>query len=150
MGGNTTGGYYAPNYSRMLVFALGGKATLPPAAPFTPLPLNPPPSTASADVVKTGSVTYGKYCAACHGDQGQTRGANFPDLTRTPLLSSQEGFDQVVLKGILSERGMASFAQALKAADTAAVRAFIISRAHEIRNAPPPQLPGPAVSQPHQ
>ena len=150
VGGNTRGGYYAPNYSRMLVFALGGKATLPPATPFTPLPLNPPASTASADVIKAGSVTYGKYCAACHGDQGQTRGANFPDLTRTPLLNSQEGFDQVVLRGILSERGMASFAQALKPADTAAVRAFIVSRANEIKNAPPPQLPGPAVSQPHQ
>ena len=32
---------------------------------------------------------------------------------------------------------MASFAQALQPADTQALRAFIVARAHEIKNAPP-------------
>jgi mono/diheme cytochrome c family protein len=120
--------------------------------PYTPPPLDPPPSTASADVIKTGGDLYARNCAACHGDRGATRGANFPDLTRTPLLNSQEGFDAVVLKGILSSRGMASFAPGLHPDDTKALRAYIIDRAHEAKKAlaaaPPP--PGPAVSQPHQ
>jgi len=152
VGGNTQGGYYAPNYSRMLVFSVGGTAQLPPTKEYTPLPLDPPPSTASATQIKQGGETYSKYCAACHGDQGQTRGANFPDLTRTPLLHSQEGFDQVVLKGILSEKGMASFAQALKPEDTSALRAFIIARANELKKAPKPLQAGgrPPPSQPHQ
>jgi mono/diheme cytochrome c family protein len=101
--------------------------------------------------VKAGGATYAKYCAACHGDQGATRGSNFPDLTRTPLLQSQEGFDMVVLKGIKSSRGMASFAPALKPDDTKALRAYIIERANEVKKqmaAAPPG--GPAVSQPHQ
>jgi len=152
VGGNTLGGYYAPNYSRMLVFGLNGKVQLPPVQPFTPRPLDPPPATAAANVVEAGSAKYTQYCAPCHGEKGQTRGANFPDLTRTPLLHTQEGFDQVVLKGVLSEKGMASFAAALKPEDTQAVRAFIISRANELKNEPPPGPPGgpPPPRQPHE
>jgi quinohemoprotein ethanol dehydrogenase len=151
VGGNTLGGYYAPNYSRMLVFGFGGSAKLPATVPYTPLPLDPPAATASAAEVKTGGELYARNCAACHGDRGATRGANFPDLTRTPLLHSQEGFDAVVLKGILASRGMASFAPGLKPDDTKALRAYIIDRANDAKKAlaaaPPP---GPAVTQPHQ
>ena len=152
VGGNTMGGYYAPNYSRMLVYSLTGHAQLPPEVPFVPRPLDPPPSTATAQVIEAGGAKYNEYCAACHGDRGQTRGANFPDLTRTPLLYTQEGFDTIVLKGVLSEKGMASFSPALKSEDTAAIRAFIIQRANEAKaQAPPVRAPGaPAVSQPHQ
>ncbi len=141
VGGQQMGGYYAPNYSRLLVFGLNGKAQLPPAQEFTPRPLDPPPATAAPEVVQTGRERYARYCAACHGENGQTRGANFPDLTRTPLLHSQEGFDQVVLKGVLAEKGMASFAAVLKSEDTQAIRAFIVARANEIKNAPPPGAP---------
>jgi alcohol dehydrogenase (cytochrome c)/quinohemoprotein ethanol dehydrogenase len=135
----------------MLVFALGGKAQLPPAETYTPLPLAPPPATAAAEVVAAGRERYSRFCAACHGENGQTRGGNFPDLTRTPLLYTQEGFDQVVLQGVLAERGMVSFASALKPEDTQAIRAFITARANELKNAPPPPLPDdPQPPQPHE
>ena len=154
VGGAVQGGYYAPNYSRMLVFALNAKVRLPAVKPYTPPPLDPPPTTASAQVIKTGGEKYGALCAACHGERGQqTRGGNFPDLTRTALLRSQAGFEQVVLKGILAERGMASFAAALKPEDTAAIREFLVARANELKSAPagtPATACGPAVSQPHQ
>ncbi len=78
VGGNVPGGYYAPNYSRMLVFAIGGTATLPPVKEYVPRPLDPPKDKQADDLVKTGSERYSKYCAACHGENGQTRGANFP------------------------------------------------------------------------
>jgi quinohemoprotein ethanol dehydrogenase len=137
--------YYAPNYSRMLVFTLGGRAKLPAPQPYTPRALLPPPATASAEAVQAGEQLYARNCAACHGDRGQTRGANFPDLTRTPLLWSQEGFDQIVLKGALRDKGMASFADALKPEDTAAIRAFVIAQANALKNAPPPGPPPAAV-----
>jgi quinohemoprotein ethanol dehydrogenase len=143
VGGNTLGGYYAPNYSRLLVYALNGSVQLPPTKEFTPRPLDPPPPTASAQVVEAGREKYAQYCAACHGENGQTRGANFPDLTRTPLLHTQEGFDQVVLKGILSPKGMASFASVLQPADTQSLRSYIVARANEIKNSPPPPGFGP-------
>ena len=148
VGGNQTGGYYAPNYSRMLVFELGANTQLPPVKEYAPPALAPPPSTASAAVIQAGSEQYAQFCAACHGDRGQTRGANFPDLTRTGLLYSQPGFDQVVLQGVRSEKGMASFAGALKPEDTVAIREFLIARANELKNALPPA--SPPVQQPHQ
>ena len=141
--------YYAPNYSRMLVFTLGAGAQLPPAQPYTPRPLLPPAATASAGQVQKGEGLYARNCAGCHGDRGVSRGANFPDLTRTPLLWSQEGFDQIVLKGVLSEKGMDSFAEVLQPQDTAAIRAFIIDQANTLKNAPPPPPP-PASAGAHQ
>ena len=150
VGGIAFGGYHAPNYSRLLVYSIGGQGVLPPTQEYVPPPLDPPPDTAPAELVKTGAQRYEQYCAACHGDQGQTRGANFPDLTRSPLLNSQQGFDQIVLQGVLSERGMASFAEALQPADTEALRAYIIARANEIKKHPPPNAFGPAPAQPHQ
>jgi quinohemoprotein ethanol dehydrogenase len=150
VGGNQRGGYYAPNYARLLAFTLGGNLELPPAEPFTPLPLDPPPATATTEVVQLGRQKYSQFCAACHGENGTVRGAIFPDLTRTPLLHSQEGFDQVVLEGVRSERGMVSFATSLKPEDSAAIRAFIIHRANELKNAQAAQPGGSGPRPPSQ
>ncbi len=152
VGGNQAAGYYAPNYSRMLVFALDGKAALPPTQAYVPPPLNPPGDAQPAALVDAGRENYSKYCAACHGENGQTRGALFPDLTRSPLLNSQEAFDQTVLQGVRSERGMVSFSSVLKPQDTAGLRAFIIDRAQQLRRLPQfgPPPAAPAATQPHQ
>jgi len=151
VGGNQQGGYYAPNYSRLLVFALYGKTQLPPNKPYTPLPLNPPPATAAAAVVDAGRGRYSQYCSICHGEEGQSRGgAAFPDLTRSAMLYSQESFDTVVLQGALVERGMGNFVDSLTANDTQAIRAFIIARANDLKNnppAPPPGFGGPPPGQ---
>ena len=92
----------------------------------------------------SGAALYGKFCSQCHGDNGQTRGATFPNLTRTPLLPTQEGFDNVVLKGVLAEKGMASFADSLKTEDTQALRAYLVARANELKKMPPMPGFGPA------
>jgi alcohol dehydrogenase (cytochrome c)/quinohemoprotein ethanol dehydrogenase len=141
VGGAMPGGYFEPNYSRLLVFTLGGNVKLPPNKPYTPPPIDPPDETASAETLALGLDRYGHYCAACHGVNGQTRGATFPDLTRTPLLHTQEGFDQVVLQGGRAAKGMVSFATSLKPEDSAAIRAYIVSRAQEMKKHPPPPSP---------
>jgi quinohemoprotein ethanol dehydrogenase len=148
VGGAVPGGYFAPNYSRLLVFAVGGKAVLPPTKPFTPPELNPPANTAGAEVVAAGGQTYGKYCAACHGDNGQTRGSTFPNLMVSALLYSQAGFDQVVLKGVRAEKGMVSFASVLDGKSSEALRAYIISRANDTKKLMPP--PASAPKQQHE
>jgi alcohol dehydrogenase (cytochrome c)/quinohemoprotein ethanol dehydrogenase len=150
VGGNQAGpnaDYFAPNHSRMLVFALGGKATLPPVQPYTIPPLNPPAQTATADVIAHGGEMYTKYCSTCHGQNGQARAGLFPNLMRTPLLHTQEGFDQVVLGGARTEKGMVSFSSVLQPADAAAIRAFVIELATKAKAAPPPAAP--VVEQPH-
>jgi quinohemoprotein ethanol dehydrogenase len=133
VGGAGQAGYFAPTNARMLVFALGGKAVLPASAPYTPPPLNPPPSTATADVIARGSTEYTQYCSVCHGANGLQGRSSFPNLTVTPLLWTQEGFDQVVLLGGRADKGMGNFSQDLKPEDTVAIRAFLISRANVIK-----------------
>lgn len=125
------GGYYAPNYSRLLVFKLGGDASLPAPLDFTQRELNPPEATASLELVTAGEELFADNCILCHGENSSflSRGT-FPDLARTPLLYSQEAFDAVVLNGLLSDRGMASFGEILEPADTEALRAYLIDDAN--------------------
>ncbi|MEY4642331.1 MAG: alcohol dehydrogenase [Pseudomonadota bacterium] len=137
VGGTSQGNYFAPSYGRMLVFKVGGTATLPPNVTYTPPELNPPPSTASAEVIARGEAVYTENCAVCHGQNGVQQRSSFPNLTLSPLLYSQEGFDQVVLNGARVARGMANFADKLSADDSAAVREYIIARANDVKNNPP-------------
>jgi quinohemoprotein ethanol dehydrogenase len=135
VGGEQTGGYYAPNYSRLLVFGLNGTAALPAPLQFTEQPLDPPPATAPPELVASGRDLYSQYCSLCHGVEGRARGALFPNLTRTPTLHAQPAFDAVVLQGVRSANGMASFADELSGDDTAAIRAYLIARANELKTA---------------
>ncbi|MEN9704340.1 MAG: hypothetical protein RLZZ393_219 [Pseudomonadota bacterium] len=143
VGGAVPGGYFAPNYSRLLVFGLGGQAKLPAVKEYVPPQLDPPPATASADVVKAGGEAYAKYCAACHGQDGQTRGSNFPNLMVTPLLYSRDGFNNVVLQGARKDKGMVSFANVLDEKSADALREFIIVRANEAKKRLPPPTTAP-------
>jgi PQQ-dependent dehydrogenase (methanol/ethanol family) len=137
VGGTSQGNYFAPSYGRMLVFKLGGTATLPENVSYTPPELNPPPSTALPEVIARGTEVYTENCAVCHGNNGVQQRSSFPNLTLSPLLYSQEGFDQVVLNGARIQRGMASFADKMTPEDSAAVREFIIARANDVKNNPP-------------
>jgi alcohol dehydrogenase (cytochrome c)/quinohemoprotein ethanol dehydrogenase len=56
-----------PNISRLLVYAIGGKATLPPAPPRPERKISAPPATAPAKTVAAGAAAYGTYCGNCHG-----------------------------------------------------------------------------------
>jgi quinohemoprotein ethanol dehydrogenase len=142
VGGVAQGGYFAPGYARMLVFALGSSATLPPNQPYTPPPLNPPPSTAAAAVISRGGEVYNQYCSICHGADGVQQRGTFPNLMVTPLLHTQEGFDQVVRDGARLERGMGGFGQDVSVEDSVALREYLVSRANFLK-ANPPRLPGP-------
>jgi len=130
VGGPVSGGYYAPNGARMLVFKLGGDAVLPELPPFTQRPIAPPAQFASADVIARGGAVFEENCAMCHGTGGRAR-SSFPDLRRTPALHDQVLFDAIVLDGVLSTNGMASFRQYLEEGETEALRAYIISLAAE-------------------
>jgi quinohemoprotein ethanol dehydrogenase len=128
VGGPMPGGYYAPNGARLLVFKLGGKTTLPNLPPFTEAPIIRTPQFADADTVGKGAQVFEAQCQLCHGRNGAAR-STFPDLRRSPALLSQELMDNIVLKGVRSEQGMASFKDYLKDGDTVALRAYLISLA---------------------
>jgi quinohemoprotein ethanol dehydrogenase len=111
----------------VLVFKLGGKATLPPLPARPPIPL-PPPATAPADVVAKGADLYAKTCAQCHGPQA-VGGGVIKDL-RHMAAPTHKAFNDIVLKGQLVGLGMASFSNVLSEADADAIHAYLIERAN--------------------
>jgi quinohemoprotein ethanol dehydrogenase len=129
--------YGSSNQSRLLVFKLGGSASLPPAPPPPPpLVLNPPPSTASKDVIDAGAEKFKNNCTTCHEPLYANRSV-FPDLRYSPMLNAKESFAAVVLGGALQANGMSSFKDRLNPDEVESVRAYLIERANQAKNAPP-------------
>jgi len=119
--------------TRLLVFKLGGQARLPAVPAALRTPLDPPPLTATPAEVEQGFKLYSHFCGLCHGDTGVSGGVT-PDLRYSPLLAS-DGFFDVVLGGALKDRGMISFAPVLSREQAAAIRSYLIKRAHETQEA---------------
>jgi quinohemoprotein ethanol dehydrogenase len=131
-GDQNTKGSTLPNISRLLVYAIGGTAKLPPAPPRPERKLSPPPATASAKVVGTGAGLYGAYCGNCHG-QGAINLGILPDLRYSPAIQTPEAFRNIVLGGALEDGGMASFAPVLDNEGAEAIRAFVIAQANSTK-----------------
>ncbi|MCP5145217.1 MAG: PQQ-dependent dehydrogenase, methanol/ethanol family [Gammaproteobacteria bacterium] len=112
--------------ARLLVFKLGGDAKLPPLKPAAPIP-NPPPLRASEEQVELGARVYAQTCAQCHG---QLAVGGVKDLRHMDA-QTHAAFNAIVLEGKLQEKGMASFASLITAADAEAVHAYLIARANE-------------------
>jgi quinohemoprotein ethanol dehydrogenase len=125
------------NVPRMLVFKLGGKATLPPAPDVQPRVLNPPAATASAETVKKGERLYQDHCGNCHGDVAVSGGV-LPDLRYSGTLVGDQWFN-IVLDGVLRQRGMVSFSSELSRQDAEAIRAYVVFRANQNKEAAPAQ-----------
>ncbi|MFM5930584.1 MAG: PQQ-dependent dehydrogenase, methanol/ethanol family [Novosphingobium sp.] len=122
------------NISRLLVFKLGAKGSLPPVPPLGKMPLDPPAFTGTPEQVAQGAAHYARYCTVCHGDAAVAGGVN-PDLRRSAALGNAGTMQRIVIDGALSPpqggRGMVSFKSALKPADVEAIRQYLIKRANE-------------------
>ena len=117
-----------PDNGRIVVYKLGGKASL--SKPnTTPIPFpKPPPSSAPPAVIAAGHAAFNKYCLACHGYNAISGGV-LPDLRKTPELADINAFKDVVLGGSHKSQGMVSFASVLKDAEVEAVRDYVITEA---------------------
>jgi alcohol dehydrogenase (cytochrome c)/quinohemoprotein ethanol dehydrogenase len=93
-------------------------------------PLDPPAVTGSAEQIASGAQIYGRFCGVCHGDAayGSTL---VPDLRRSGLIRDSAAWASVVHDGILSDRGMVSFAKVLDAQQIDNIRLYVIKRANE-------------------
>jgi quinohemoprotein ethanol dehydrogenase len=118
------------NISRLLVFKLGGTAKLPPEPELVALPLDPPPSRASAEMIALGGQKYGRYCSVCHAP-GAVGSTVLPDLRRSGTLGEPQAWAAVVTDGILKDNGMAGFKGSLSTDEVEAIRAYVIHRANE-------------------
>ena len=132
--GRSSSNYYAPDYSRLLVFKLGADETLPPEISYTPPELDPPPSVADADQIARGEELYQDNCWICHETPGNAGGVGrrglFPELVLSPALASPELFSAIVIDGIRSQNGMVSFANVVDAQGAEDLRAYLIEQAN--------------------
>ncbi len=122
-----------PNRSRVLVYKLGGTAQLSAREDFKP-EIDPPLQFANAQSIDNGRVTYSRYCSGCHGDTA-VAGGPIPDLRATYALHDKDDWEEIVINGALSERGMVSFKDVLTSENVEDIRAYVIDRA---RKAPKP------------
>ncbi len=134
------GNYYSPNGSRILAFKLGGTAKLPDPVPPVPQVLNPPEQFGTPQMLTQGADTYNRFCGTCHGTDGQSRGM-FPDLRYSAALNSADLFKTIVLDGALTQNGMVSFKKALQEDQVESIRAYMVSRAIDLKKNPPPPFP---------
>jgi len=116
--------YERGNEGRIIAFKLdGGETPKPPLLPKTgPIP-EPPPLTASADVVQHGATLFGASCASCHPNQP---GGLALDLRRMSA-ESHEAFHEIVLDGVLTNAGMPPWEGVLKPEEVDAIHAYLIS-----------------------
>jgi PQQ-dependent dehydrogenase (methanol/ethanol family) len=113
------------NPGRLLVFKLGGTATLP-VQEALQRELAAIPVRFDAAQVKEGLRLYNHWCQFCHGS-GVVSGGVLPDLRH----AAPEIYDQlpgIVLGGALRGKGMPRFAEWLTEQDVAAIRQYLLSR----------------------
>lgn len=118
---------------RILAFTLDGAAKLP-AKPTELAPLNPDSAKFSDQQVATGKAKFAANCASCHG-MGTLSAGIVPDLKRSAALSDADLWQEIVIGGLLQQRGMVSFKQRLSPEEAESIRAYV-SREAARRKAP--------------
>ena len=129
------------NNSRLLVYKLGGKATLPTAAvggdtaaASGARTLNPPLLIGNNEQVIDGQTTYNRACSGCHGANAEAD-KTAPDLRMTPLLRDLPGWKNVVVGGTRVQNGMPSFKGTLTDVDAENVFHYVVSQANKDKQA---------------
>jgi quinohemoprotein ethanol dehydrogenase len=129
--------------ARLLVFKLNAKnVVLPPTPPAPPIE-EPPPLRASEEQIRRGGELFNQTCSSCHGVNAR---GGLKDL-RLMSRATHAQFNDIVLKGIRADKGMANFSDLVSVPDAEAIHGYLIARAHEDwnnePNAPPAAAPAP-------
>jgi PQQ-dependent dehydrogenase (methanol/ethanol family) len=118
--------------SRVLVYKIGGAASLPAQAEATPMPA-PPVVAASAATIARGEKTFAPLCSQCHGWTANATGV-VPDLRRSLVLRDKGAFLSVVHGG-RAELGMPDFSKWIKPDEVEAIRAYLAAQAKKAYDA---------------
>ena len=117
---------------RVLTFALGGKAVLPPQNIVEFRASADPDYRPDAALAQQGAGIYAHYCTPCHGGAAVS-GGTAPDLRASSVPLSEPAFDTVVRGGALTAGGMPQFDE-FSGTEITALRQYIRSRADDERN----------------
>ena len=125
-------GPLAPAVGRVVVFKLGGQATIPDMVTSVIEPT--PKAERFGDLAQfsRGKDHYIANCLACHGPFAASGGV-LPDLRWSYVTADPEVWKEVVIDGILEENGMVSFEDYLTVEDAEAIRAYVIKQAHDLK-----------------
>jgi len=123
---------YRTQKRRLMVFKIGGKATLPAKGPaWVAKAFDDPEFKADDKLAFEGMVVAGRYCVACHGiDLVAAGGA--PDLRTSPTVLDEATFLGIVRDGMLAAQGMPKNND-LTDAQLKAVRQYIRTEANNLR-----------------
>ena len=144
-GNGTSGGFlgaalarygidYRTQARRVLTFAVGGTATLPPKIPYVAKAIDDPLFKPDPASEARGSMVYNTRCVVCHGG-GVAAAGTAPDLRTSGAILSQPSLDAILHDGVLVSQGMPRFEE-LSDQERADVRQFLRSMAGELRKAP--------------
>jgi len=120
---------------RLLVFKIGGKASVPAYDKAVTPPLDLTNVVSKGDP-KTGELFFNGFCNVCHGSRAS--GVWLPDLTKSPILLTEADFRSVVIDGAKGAQGMAGFRRYITPAQAEDLRAYLIS---EAKGTPPAAAP---------
>ena len=129
LGNRATGkGKVAPG--KLLSFAIGGTATLPPYQRVVqPVPMPTFHLAAVRPEIEKGRVLFATFCARCHGAE-VVSGGSVPDL-RHATAGTHEKFEEIVRGGALREAGMPSFSEDVTTAQVRLIQAYVLDRARQ-------------------
>ena len=114
------------NFGRMLAFKINGGLSIDEPEHWARDIPEPPIVQASAAQIEHGGELYGEVCGFCHGI-GVYGGPAVPDL-RKMSEQTHRMFNEIVLEGVLEDRGMSNFSDRLSEADVNDIYAYINSR----------------------
>ncbi|MEC7551605.1 MAG: PQQ-dependent dehydrogenase, methanol/ethanol family [Pseudomonadota bacterium] len=114
------------NFGRMLAFKINGGLSIDEPEHWARDIPEPPVVQASAAQIEHGGELYGEVCGFCHGI-GVYGGPAVPDL-RKMSEQTHRMFNEIVLEGVLEDRGMSNFSDRLSEADVNDIYAYINSR----------------------
>jgi mono/diheme cytochrome c family protein len=127
---------------RLLVFKIGGKATVAPYPKAPDAGVDLTQVTSSGDPAK-GKLLFHQNCSVCHGPNAS--GHYLPNLRRSVMVQSADSFKSVVLDGARKDRGMVSFAKFFGPKEAEDIRAYILQEARG-ETPPPPAGRPPSVN----
>jgi quinohemoprotein ethanol dehydrogenase len=121
---------YRTQQWRVLTFAIGGKAKLPPANTEQPPYIDDPAFVVDPAKAAAGGKTFNERCAICHGGNAMS-GGTAPHLLQSSMPLDLAAFKAVLHDGILRERTMPRFEE-LSDAELIELQHYLRQRAREV------------------